>query len=409
MWRQNILQALRAIKGNRLRSALTILIIAFGITAIVGVLTSIDGIKYWMRSSFSTLGANTFVVQNRTSNVRVGGNRERTYFRKISFEEAQELKNRLEQEEMVANVNGSMDFDAVAKHRNRTTENNIRVKGSDENFLAVEAYELNRGRTITAEDVEQHRKVCIIGSRLREEIFPYSNPVGKHVFVGRNRFLVVGLLEERGTAFGSPGDRVVILPITTALDAYTGDQRSLKVTVYVERSEQLHTATQTAEGLFRIIRENDPGEESDFGIVVSDSFVNNLMENLRILTLSATIIALITLFGASIGLMNIMLVSVTERTREIGLRKSIGATNRQIQAQFLTEAVTITQLGGLAGILFGVGIGNLVGVFLDTPFFIPWGWVIMAIFICFLVGIVSGWYPARKAARLDPIESLRHE
>jgi putative ABC transport system permease protein len=220
---------------------------------------------------------------------------------------------------------------------------------------------------------------------------------------------VVGVLQEKGTAFGSPGDKVVLIPVTTGLGIYGGNEHQLNIVVYVERTEQILNAMTTAEGEFRVIRQVPIGEKSNFGLVVADSFVNNLMESLSILTISATIIALITLLGAGIGLMNIMLVSVTERTREIGVRKSLGATKRNIQLQFLTEAITITQMGGLLGITFGVLVGNAVGLLLDAPFMVPWGWVIMGVAICFVIGVVSGWYPARKASQLDPIESLRYE
>jgi putative ABC transport system permease protein len=406
---ENIRQAFGSIRSNLLRTALTMLIIAFGITAMVGVLTSIDGIKYWMRSSFSTLGANTFIIQSEVSPLRIGGRRERVVFRPISFHEAQAFKAQAEGDYLV-NIRGSFSNTANARHRGRTTENNVIVRGTDENFLQVEAFALASGRAITAADVLENRKVCVIGHKIRNELFPNGqDPLGLTLNLGHHQYTVVGVMQEKGTAFGSPGDRIVAIPVSTGLNIYGGSDHELSIQVFVPRTEMMPIAIANAEAAFRITRRVPVGQPSNFGIVVSDSFVSTLMENLALLTVSATVISLITLFGASIGLMNIMLVSVTERTREIGVRKSLGATQRQVQWQFLTEAVTITQLGGLLGILLGVGIGSLVGVGIGAPFFIPWDWVVLGVCVCLVVGVVAGWYPARKAARLDPIEALRYE
>jgi putative ABC transport system permease protein len=408
MLRQNIRQALGSIRANRLRSVLTALIIAFGITAIVGVLTSIDSIQYWMRSSFSTLGANTFILDSEITPIRIGGRRERTVYRPISYAEALRFRNEFSSHYLVS-LRGEYAQTATGRSGGRTTEANLQVRGTDQHFLTVESFTLAAGRTLTEDDVLQLRRVCVIGHKVRTELFPNQDPIGQGVFIGRHKFEVVGVLEEKGTAFGSPGDRLVAIPVTTGMNIYGGNEHQMSVTVFVPRTEEMQLAMAAAEAQFRSIRNVAVGDKSNFGIVVSDSFVATLMENLALLTVSATVIALITLFGASIGLMNIMLVSVTERTREIGVRKSLGATNRQIQQQFLTEAIVLTQFGGLMGVLFGVLVGNAVGAALGAPFFIPWGWVFLGFAVCFVVGIVSGWYPARKAARQDPIVALRYE
>lgn len=406
---ENIRQALGSIRSNLLRTALTMLIIAFGITAMVGVLTSIDGIKYWMRSSFSTLGANTFIMQSEVSPLRIGGRRDRVVYRPISYHEANTFKQQVEGQFMV-NIRGNFSSTANARYRGHTTENNVIVRGTDENFLQVESFTLASGRAITASDVLENRKVCVIGHKIRNELFPGGqDPLGLTVNLGHHQYTVVGVMEEKGTSFGSPGDRIVAIPVTTGLNIYGGNDHEVSVQVFVPRTEMMPIAIANAEAEFRVIRRVPVGEGSNFGVVVSDSFVSTLMENLALLTVSATVISLITLFGASIGLMNIMLVSVTERTREIGVRKSLGATKRQVQMQFLTEAITITQLGGLLGILLGVGIGSLVGLAIGAPFFIPWEWVGLGIAVCLVVGVLAGWYPARKASKLDPIDALRYE
>jgi putative ABC transport system permease protein len=409
LW-QNLLQAFRAINGNRLRAILTMLIIAFGITAIVGVLTSIDGIKHWMRESFSTLGANTFVIRNRAPDFQTEGPRRKQSFPPIKLAEAREFRRRAPEIGLSAvNIAISVKNDAQARFRSRSTHTNLALRGSDEHLLEVKAYELAEGRSLSRHDVESRAKVVIIGYDIKEELFPYSSPIGRNIFIGRQRYRVVGLLARQGAAIGSGADERVIIPLTTAYSVYDLGGQSLELNVYVQQAEQLASAEERAIGLFRLIRGLEPGQATNFASVVSGSFVDNLMANLRILTWSATAIAIITLIGAAIGLMNIMLVSVTERTREIGVRKAMGATAGQVQLQFLTEAITICQLGGLLGIVFGVGAGNLIGAWLATPFLIPWGWMLLAIALCLLVGVVSGWYPAQKAAKLDPIVALRYE
>ena len=410
MWKEHIREALGAISGSWLRSLLTILIIAFGITAMVGVLTSIDGVKYWMRNSFSTLGANTFVVQNLQSTIRVGGRRKRVYYPPITYKQALKLKERVMKEGAgVPNIKGQATFNSTAAWRDKRTNANISVIGTDENFLTVESFGLAEGRAITPEDVKHQRKVAVAGHEIKAQLFPFSSPVGQHIFIDKNRYLIIGLLEEKGSSFGSKGDKSVMLPITTLLQDYALPNESFEVNVYVPEAEEVMAQAQMTTGLMRVVRGLSPREQTNFAVILSDSFVEDLMANLAILTVSATFITIITLFGAAIGLMNIMLVSVTERTMEIGLRKSTGATRKQIMFQFLTEAVTICQLGGILGVLLGLVIGNVVGYFLDARLMIPWGWVTLGLGVCFVVGIVSGLYPARKASRMDPIDALRFE
>lgn len=407
---ENIRQALNAIRLNLLRAGITILIIAFGIMAIVGVLTSIDSIKYWMASSFTTLGANTFKIQNRQGNFRIGGSRaKRIQYPEITYQEAVQIKEKLQNLGIPANVHAVANQTGKAKYLNYVTNNNIAIKGTDENFLVVEGYKIAEGRSITQEDVEYGRNVVVIGSDVEEKIFPGINPLDKVITLDKRPYRVIGILEKRGTSFGGSGDKVAIIPITSMRKSFIDPKRSYTINGYVENAEEIDYHIQVATGLFRVIRKLKPNEENNFVATKSDSFVESLMENLALLTLSATAIAMITLFGASIGLMNIMLVSVTERTKEIGLRKALGATQNHILFQFLIEAMVICQLGGILGALLGIGIGNLIGSFLGNEFIIPWNWVLLSIGICFVVGVISGLYPARKAAQLDPIEALRYE
>ncbi len=410
MFWENIRQALNSIRSNLLRAGITILIIALGIMAIVGVLTSIDSIKYWMASSFTTLGANTFKIQNRQGNFRIGGARaKKIQYPEITFLEASQMKEKLQNLGIPTNINAVANQAGKAKYLNFVTNNNVSIKGTDENFLVVEGYKIAEGRSITQEDVEFGRNVVVIGADVQEKIFPGINPLDKIITLDKRPYRVIGILEKRGTSFGGSGDKVAIIPITSMRKSFIDPKRSYTINAYVENPEEIDYLIQVSTGLFRVIRKLKPIDENNFVAVKSDSFVESLMDNLALLTLSATAIALITLFGASIGLMNIMLVSVTERTKEIGLRKALGATQNHILLQFLIEAIVICQLGGILGTLMGIGIGNLIGSFLGNEFIIPWNWVLLSFAICFVVGIISGLYPARKAAQLDPIEALRYE
>jgi putative ABC transport system permease protein len=411
LWLINVLEAFANIRSNAVRATLTMCIIAFGIMAMVGVLTSIDGIKYWMRSTFSTLGANTFVIQNVESNIRIGGKRKKkVQYLPISFQQARRLKDDIQDARLgIANVKAVGRFDAICTFGGKKTNNNIQLVGTDENFLTVESYTLAEGRALTTEDIQRNRKVAVIGHELKVKLFPQQSPLQQNIYVGQKRYKVIGLLNKKGTSFGRGGDKMVAIPVSTLQFDFPSANRSFDINVFVPNATGLRYAAENAYGFFRVIRKIKIREPMNFAIIMSDSFVSTLMESISILTISATLIAIITLFGAAVGLMNIMLVSVTERTQEIGLRKATGATPRQIMLLFLTEAITICQLGGLLGIALGTLIGLIVSYLLDTTFSIPWAWILLGIGVCFVVGILSGLYPARKAARLDPIEALRFE
>ena len=404
----NVLQAFGSIRANLLRACLTMLIISFGIMAIVGVMTSIDGIKFWLSKSFSSLGANTFKILDRESSLKIGSGRQRTKrFVPISYSDAKKFKDK--SEGVIVSFKTTANLAGKAQYKSLTTNNNINVSGIDENFLITDSYTLAEGRPITIEDVEAGRSVAMIGNELKVLLFPKESPIGKTFFVDRKQYTIIGLFTEKGTTFGSYGDRLVAVPITTLMQDFPSKDRSINISVYVDDPNTIIENVNQSIGILRLVRRLNSSDMNNFAILISDSFINSLMENLRILTWSATAIAIITLFGASIGLMNIMLVSVTERTREIGVRKALGATQSQIKLQFLIEAITICQMGGLLGVIFGVGIGNIVSFLLGADLFIPWEWVLSGIGICFIVGTISGFYPAMKAAKLDPIESLRYE
>jgi putative ABC transport system permease protein len=405
---ENIRVAFKAIKSNRVRAVLTMSIIAFGIMALVGILTAIDGLKSTLTTQFTMMGANTFSITSRSMRVTVGDQHYRTKNHShITYREAMEFKQMFNEP---AWVSVSFSASGLAEYRFRTnkTNPNISVIGSDENYLTIAGEEIESGRNFSQEDLLGSRHVVIIGQELVRFLFPGVDPLGKEISLPGLKLTVIGVMKSKGSSMmGS--DRVTIIPISTARQYFSRPNITYNIGVMPYKAISLEMMTSEAEGIFRIVRNLDPRDESDFNIEKSDSIIEILMENIKYVTLAATIIGLITLFGAAVGLMNIMLVSVTERTREIGVRKALGARKSVIRQQFLYESVIIGQMGGLMGILAGILIGNLVSLGMGSSFTIPWVWVIGGVLACFIVGMASGYLPAVKASSVDPIEALRYE
>lgn len=407
---ENFKLSLHSINANKLRTFLTALIVAIGITALVGILTSIDAIKGSVSESFSAMGSNSFNIQNRGVNIRIGGGgtRPRAY-ENITYHQARQFKARYDFPAVVS-ISARATSAAVASYKSEQTNPNINIVGSDENYLETGGYRLSAGRNFSSREVEFGSNVILIGEEIRTRLFDKDDdPIGEFILIGGNRYQVIGVLEERGTGAGFGGDRTGVIPLTKARSIMSGRQPSYTITVHAADPMQVESAIGEATLLFRNIRGVHTTEGSNFEITKSDAVAQVLLDNLRYVTWGAVVIATITLLGASIGLMNIMLVSVTERTREIGLRKAVGATPLVIRRQFLTEAVAICLMGGIAGVLFGLVIGNLLAVVLGASFLVPWYWMLLGLVVCVFVGMVSGYYPASKAARLDPVEALRYE
>jgi putative ABC transport system permease protein len=409
IFKENLRIATRAIRSNRVRAILTMCIIAFGIMALVGILTAIDAIKSSLTSQFTMMGANSFTITSRGMNINMGNeNRRIRNYSRISYREAMEFKAMFTEPAWV-----SVSFNATGmstvKYGTEETNPNVRLIGVDENYLAVSGYDIENGRNFSPEEVQMNRRLVLLGSEIANDIFPSGvDPVGKEITVAGLKLQVAGVLKSKG-ASRMTGDKICLMPVTAARQYFSYPNMNFNITIMPINPVNLDVMAGEAEGVFRVVRNLDPRDESDFNVVKSDTILNMLLKNIRYVTLAATLIGIVTLFGAAVGLMNIMLVSVTERTREIGVRKAIGAKPVTIKYQFLFESIMIGQLGGIFGIILGIIIGNGVSSMLRSSFVIPWFWVITGIIVCFIVGVVSGYAPAVKAANIDPIEALRYE
>ncbi len=407
---ENIRQALRAIRANLTRTILTCLIIAFGIMALVGILTAVDSLKASIYTNFSTLGSNTFSIrQSGQSMRRRGGGSDEKVSPPIVYDQAKLFKDRYTFPSKVS-VTTMATMIATVKYNSEKTNPNIGVWGIDENYLEASGYEIAQGRFFTPNEIKEGTNEVVIGNDVLVKLFKNkSDPINQFVSIKNMRYRVIGVMKTKGSSMVRSGDNTVYIPILNAIRYYRGPNASVGVSVTVDNIDQLNYAIDEGIGLFRSIRGLKLSEENNFEMSKSDAIANTVVDQISYVTIAATVIGVITLFGAAIGLMNIMLVSVTERTREIGVSKALGATRKAVRTQFLVEAIVICQIGGLLGIIFGILAGNGVSLLIGGDFIIPWVWIIAGIVFCFIVGLVSGLYPAIKASKLDPIEALRYE
>jgi putative ABC transport system permease protein len=405
---ENVAVALQSISGNKLRTALTALIIAIGIMALVGILTAIEGIKQYTKDAFSSMGANSFTIRNRGGGIRFGpGGRSKEY-PSIRYEEADRFKKEFSVPALIS-VNTNASNQATIKYNNKKSNPNIQVLGADENYLSTGGYKLAAGRNFSSDELVHGSNVVIIGDEVKTKLFKSEDPINKVITVGANKFRVIGLTASKGSSSGLGGDKVCIIPVFKAKQITTSTSPSYTIAIMVNQPDALDATIGEATSLFRNVRKLPIGRDDNFEITRSDSVQQQLSGNLAGITIAGIAVGLITLIGASIGLMNIMLVSVTERTREIGIRKAIGATPSVIRKQFLIEATVICLIGGVGGIILGMAIGNLIAVSISGSFVIPWAWLLIAILLCTAIGLLSGFYPASKASKLDPVEALRYE
>ena len=407
---ENIKIAFQSIRSNLLRSVLTILIIAVGISALVGILTAIDSIKNAITADFTRLGANTFSIQSRGMRIQIGNQRYRSKnYSYISYFQAKDFRD---QYHFPATVSISVvaTNTATVKYESKKTNPNVIVRGVDENYLQTAGYDLDKGRNLTMQEAYDGANVTLIGAEMVPKLFPKDvNPIAKLLSSGSGKYEVIGILKSKGSGFGETGDRLVFLSFSNVRQYFNRPQMNFRISVHPNAAQLMYAATGEAEGVFRNIRKLNITDDSDFVVEKSDNLVNILLDNIKYVTMAATIIGIITLLGAAIGLMNILLVTVAERTREIGIRKAIGANSGTIKQQFLVESIIIGQLGGILGIILGIFAGNGVSMLIGSSFIIPWDWIIGGVTVCLLVSFASGVIPAVKAAKLDPIEALHFE
>ena len=407
---ENVNISLVSIRSHLLRTVLTILIISFGIMALVGILTATDSIKYYLTQNFSMMGSNTLTIRNRSMNIHMGGNdqKEKRY-EPITYNQAKEFKERFEFPAFTSVFTRATGI-ATLKYEANKTNPNVRVIGADENYLVTSGDEVELGRNFTPNEIDYGFSSAILGASLIKDLFKNKeDPIGKIISIGPGKFKIIGVLKSKGSSMGFSGDQTCFIPVTNVRTNFGRSGMSYNINIMAKRPELLEAATGEATAILRNIRKVPVGTEDTFEISKSDTVAKMLIENIKYVTMAATLIGFITLLGAAIGLMNIMLVSVTERTREIGIRKAIGATKRVIRNQFLVESIVIGQLGGILGIILGILVGNVISLLIGSAFIVPWIWILTGVVLCFAVALISGIIPARKAANLDPIESLRYE
>lgn len=417
--------ALRTLRANRLRTGITVAIIALGIMALIGIQTAIQAMNNSIYENFTLLGANTFIIHYRARDFFGDGDNGSTkktskkdankvkksqQGRVITYRQAEAFKDRFQFPGAVS-VSQTGDYNATIFYGSRKTNPTVRVVGVDENFLFSSGYKLGEGRNFSSLDLETGRSVALLGMDVAKKLFGdnWKSALNNVVRIDGTRYRVIGVLQAKGASSFLSLDNIVLTTLNNVRRVYQGTSSTLNLSVTVNDISQMDAAIGEATGAFRVVRGIAAGEPDNFYIDRSDSLAAQLESLLGNVLWAAIVIGAITVFGAAIGLMNIMLVAVNERTREIGLVKSLGAKKRTIRAQFLMESVLISLLGAAFGIFLGVCVGNLFSMLLQTGFVVPWLWACCGILVCSITGLLAGIYPAVKAGRLDPIVALRYE
>ena len=411
LFSENIKIATSSIRTQLLRTVLTILIIALGIWALVGILTIVSALENTLSKNFASMGSNTFNINRYEFNSkRSGGDEVQKINPIISYPEAKAFKENFQ----FPSVNTSLSFTASSraevKFENAKTDPEIAVVGVDEYFIPNSGLEVTQGRNFNKFDIDNNTYSCVVGADFSSKgLLKDINPIGKIISVRGAKFKVIGVLKEKGSTFGNSQDLRMLIPIQVARSLFSAPNINYTISSMVQNKEFLESAIEEAMLTMRQVRRLNPVEENNFGVSRSDDLINQIAETTDVLNISAWVIGIITIFGSSIALMNIMLVSVTERTREIGVRKALGAKRNTIAFQFFVETLIIGQIGGIVGIILGILTGYFIAIAIDFSFVIPWLAISAAFITTFVVAVVSGSYPALKASRLDPIEALRYE
>jgi putative ABC transport system permease protein len=410
LFKENVKIAIGSVRTQLLRTILTVLIIAIGITALVGILTVVAALENTLSADFASMGANTFNINQYENTTRNRRNDEREVINPIiSYPEAVAFQDKYKYPFTETSLSFTATSRAEVKYEATETDPEITVVGVDENFIPNSGLETSLGRNFNGFDIDNNTYVCVVGSDFEKGLLKDVNPINKIISIRGAKFKVIGVLKEKGSTFGNSQDLRVLIPIQVARSLFTAPNINYSLSVMVNKKELLEQAIDNATSTMRRVRKLSPVKDNNFGVVRSDDLINRILSITQYLGLASWLIGVITVLGSSIALMNIMIVSVTERTREIGVRKALGAKKSTIAFQFFIETLLIGQLGGLVGIVFGILIGFGIATAMDFAFVIPWGAIMAAFITSFIVAIVSGLYPAIKAAVLDPIEALRYE
>jgi putative ABC transport system permease protein len=407
--KESFSMAIMAIRANKLRSALTLLGIVVGIFSIISVMTAMDVLRKSIEEGITRLGVNTFQIQKYPAFTHGGAERRKYRNRRdLTYDQALAVRARATLAEAVGVER--WEWGRMIVWEREKTNPNVSIVGVNVDALITNDWPIERGRGFTGQDMDMARSVAILGSMVREKLFPpYIDPIGETIRIDRNLYEVVGLFENKQSALGGNQGNYVAIPVTTFFQKYGKTGRSINITVKAKDRDVFEDCIEQVRFILRAARKVPPGEEDDFSYFSNDSLITQFNEFTFYLRLGVLVVSSIALIAAGVGIMNIMLVSVTERTREIGIRKALGARKNDLLTQFLIEAIILCELGGLLGIVVGILGGNSVGLMLDIPAAIPWDWVVIGLTACSLVGIVFGVYPAWKASNLDPVEALRYE
>jgi len=407
---ENIKEGLRSVQANLLRSVLTALIVAIGITSLVGILTAIDGIEQSVAESMAGLGANTFDISSRTN--RGGRNQgvgQKVYDR-VQLGQIQKFIDRYYIPSSIS-LSATLTGIAEVKHGSKKTNPNIQVEGINQEYMSIKGLNIEKGRNLSMIEINYGSKVAVIGKSIVDAIYlKNEEPIGTEISFKGVQFKVIGVIKEKGKLADDNFDNMVFIPVLVANQMASGRGLRYRLTIGINDPSKMDLAMGEATGLMRAIRQDKLGEENSFLLEKSETLAQSLESITSGLRVGGFGVGFITLLGAAIALMNIMMVSVTERTREVGVRKALGATPKRIRQQFLIEAIVVCVLGGIAGVLLGILIGNVISRAMGIQILvIPWLWMMIGMIVCVSVGLISGYYPAYKASKLDPIESLRFE